>query len=762
MDEQFLECAGRAVDARNLRLDRARLLLDAITNGSLDFVRPVECHQRESVEGQLGDEIVVFDLDIQRPQLTVHDIRYVERVAAVFPAGDDNYPEVLALRSDFPYVPHVNLRAEEFPRSLCLYDQAWEVVRARWTAPSFIERIRRWLADTATGTLHRDDQPLEPLIFGTGYSLVIPIDAVKVRGETAQKLDVELVQTGENRGTLIARKSQAPRQPGEMPKFIAAFFVADARQHGVIRRAPRNLDELASFVRGEGFDLIAELRQRVKQWKDDGCLDASLIIVIAFPLQRTSQGEAEINDIWAFLTSSTVFEVGKRLGIWDRMIVRNKPVVALMMSADESCRGGDIGIDVLRPQFSFSRESAARASGVEPDRRKIAAVGAGALGSQIIINLVRGGFGAWTIIDEDDFMPHNQARHALPAWCVGSSKAQAIAVLIEASYQEDMPTQFMAANVLRPGDQKEKIESAFKEAELILDCSASVPVSRFLAGYPETKARRASLFLNPLGTDLVCLGEGQSRSVPLDCLEMQYYRAIVRDDRLEGHLAANPDKSRYARSCRDVSFTLPTHVVSIHAGIGAQAVRNVTSTEEASIGIWRCDAATCQVKVFQVQVHAVRRARLGDWTLVMDEWLLEELQRLRAAKLPNETGGMLLGAYDLPQKIVYVVDTVPSPPDSQEWPTLYIRGCEGLKGLVDAITAMTAGQLEYVGEWHSHPDQCPCLPSADDLTVFSWMTESLSAAGLPALMAIMGEHNASMWFLGNMERDGGWDPRQGD
>jgi proteasome lid subunit RPN8/RPN11 len=69
-------------------------------------------------------------------------------------------------------------------------------------------------------------------------------------------------------------------------------------------------------------------------------------------------------------------------------------------------------------------------------------------------------------------------------------------------------------------------------------------------------------------------------------------------------------------------------------------------------------------------------------------------------------------------------------------------------------------QLEYVGEWHSHPDGCSCLPSDDDGKVFMWMTDRMSAAGLPALMTIIGEYDSSMWFLGKMETDRGWQPRR--
>jgi Prokaryotic E2 family A/Prokaryotic homologs of the JAB domain/ThiF family len=760
MEPTFLDPGGIAVDPRSLSVPRARELADAVASGTLDFVRLVDCRCRSAESAGGEAEIIVVDLDIQRPQLIVNDIRRVERVAVVLERGDDSYPEVLALRSDFPLVPHRNLRVEEFPRSLCLYDQSWEEVRTRWTACAFIERIRQWMADTATGTLHRDDQPLEPLLFGTAYRLVIPATLVAVGGEPAEKLDIEFVPTGEHRGTLIAHKPCAPRQKGGPPQFIAAMFFADARKHGVIRHAPRNLEELADFVKGDTFDLVAELRERLKQWKDDDCLDAKLIIVIAFPLLRQEGVESEITDIWAFLTMHSVFEVGKSLGVWDRVRDKNAWRVGLLLLTSDSPCGGDIGLDVLRPHFSFSRASAARASGTEPVLCKTVAVGVGALGSQVVMNLVRSGFGCWTLIDDDDLLPHNLARHALPPWCVGSPKAHAVGAIINACFEEDTPTQAIVANILRPGEHKQPIDAALAAAELILDCAASVPVARHLARQVESPARRVSLFLNPRGSDLVCLSEDRTRAMTLDCLEMQYYRAVVGDERLSGHLETNTGRVRYARSCRDVSFTLPTHLVSMHAGIGAQAVRLAIATENASIKVWRTDPVTCAVSTLDVPVHRTHRPTAGDWTLILDDWLFKRLSELRSSKLPNETGGVLIGAYDLPSKTVYVVDTIPSPPDSEEWPTLYIRGSEGLRDRVTAITSLTAGQLEYVGEWHSHPDRCSCLPSNDDSKVFSWMTDRMSAAGLPALMAIIGQGEQSLWFLGKMERDGGWEPSE--
>jgi len=74
-------------------------------------------------------EVVVFQLKIERPQRLAHKINRLEPLAAIFSRTDDRSPEVISLRPDFPSVPHLNLTSEEFPRSICLYQQTFEQTR---------------------------------------------------------------------------------------------------------------------------------------------------------------------------------------------------------------------------------------------------------------------------------------------------------------------------------------------------------------------------------------------------------------------------------------------------------------------------------------------------------------------------------------------------------------------------------------------------------------------------------------------------------
>ena len=78
-------------------------------------------------------------------------------------------------------------------------------------------------------------------------------------------------------------------------------------------------------------------------------------------------------------------------------------------------------------------------------------VGIGALGSMTLLNLARKGFGVWSIIDDDLIMPHNGARHALPAAGSGAPKVVGVKQLIDVLYEDSAIAAISRANILNPG-----------------------------------------------------------------------------------------------------------------------------------------------------------------------------------------------------------------------------------------------------------------------------------------------------------------------
>lgn len=742
MKKEFFELPGDIISASQLKVSKARDLALTLEAGSVEYAQLVECKR---ISG--NEEVVVFDVDVEVPQIRANPILPSERIAVTFEITDKAMPKTEALRGDFPRVPHLNLHLQEFPRNLCLYADRYEEVKRGWTPARFVGRIREWLALTVKGQLHQPDQPLEPVLLNYWGHIVLPHDLCSI-GKAPDRLFITKQPFGTTDKPFLLAQRVIPSEG--MQPFVVSVHRSVPHVHGIISQCPATLAHLADMVAPTGLALLEDIRERFKQWHSESQShqDFHVLIVILFPRTRTEGGTEERVDVWTFWLDGTLRTLGVRLGIWQ--VQDGK--LGLFLTPDCSKRGEDVGVAVLNTSFELTGSVASAING-QPDRTKlrIAAVGLGALGSHAVINLARSGFGSWSLIDHDLIMPHNLARHALYGPFVGCPKADGIAFVANTIVADSKPFSSFRVDVLSPGAQEESLVEALQNADVILDMSASVGVARALSGNFKSGARRISLFLTPAGDDLVLLSEESNRATTLDSIEMQYYRAVLFDERLQGHLQPPGGQQRYGQSCRDITHTLPHNLVALHAAIGAAALQEIVDQPHASITIWRCDSARNVLRVDVPPVPMIRHM-IGAWTVITDEGLLRRLRELRDDRLPNETGGVLLGSFDMERHLIYIVDSIPSPSDSEEWPTLYVRGCQGLQQAVDQSVERTNGMIEYVGEWHSHPCGASTAPSIEDLQVFSWLTELMNRDGLPAVMNIVGDSGRLSCFVGEIEK----------
>ena len=731
MEDRYLSVDGEATAPEGLTFPKARDLAVRLSAETIPHAVLVECRQQD------GAETVVFDVRVQVPSRRVHPIQRCERVAVTFNDGDHDLPSVEALRRRFPQVPHLNLHIQEYPRSLCLYDERYEELKRSWTSTRFVQRVRWWLELTARGELHRDDQPLERILMDYSGWIVLPPD---LSMDVAERLFVTRAYTDRMGRWFLLTKRQAAPDGRTSAQVVVQVQCCEPRTHGVINRRPVNLADVATMAEAGDFDVIARLREALPVWKEQFA-ESQVVLVLVFPKARTEGGPVEDHDVWSFVIGQSVRQIGIGLGIWEEIDGN----LATLLEVDDEKRGQGIAVDVLNPCFELTRDLAARLNErpMAIDAR-IVGVGLGALGSQVVINLARAGFGRWTVIDPDRLMPHNLARHALSGDFVGLSKAEAVAYAAGTITFGDGVFVGMDADLLASREKLGEIESALSAADAILDMTASVAVQRHLArdlGFP---ARRLCAFLTPSGSDLIVLAEDVRRHIPLDTLEMQYYRALLNNHNLAGHLEAPGTPYRYGRSCGDTTAAISQDLVSLHAAIASRRLKEVMADDAPFIGVWRADGSL-GVRFVAVDVRNTTEFDLNAWTVVLDEELCERLRHFRDNELPNETGGVLLGSFDLERHILYIVDTIPSPPDSQEQIDLYIRGCKGLGAAVEDAGAKTGGMLEYIGEWHSHPPRTGTRPSDYDVAAFGWLKALMSLEGLPPVMMIVGDDDMSLF-----------------
>lgn len=274
----------------------------------------------------------------------------------------------------------------------------------------------------------------------------------------------------------------------------------------MITHQPNNIVELDAFCQNAGISLIDELFTRIHDSCAEGSagpiIAAKLVMFMVFPKKRHRDEDAESHEVWAFGCTADIKQLAVALGVMGSTAGFTGLLVGQNRPAPDVEKLKEIQVLPMRPVFTLGRSACSEFNGLSPCKQAITLIGAGALDSQIFNNLVRQGFGCWTIIDKDTLYPHNLARHALDGDSVGLPKASSLAGLANSIIDDSPPVECIIADVLNPGSARGHIEHTLNAAEIVLDASASIAVARYLALEALGNGRRVSMFLNPAGTRL--------------------------------------------------------------------------------------------------------------------------------------------------------------------------------------------------------------------------------------------------------------------
>ena len=81
MSSSFLTPPGTRIDVDALAVPKAVELANALRRRSIGFADLVETLETD------GGEVVVFDVEVELPQVRINPIKRLERIAAIFPLG---------------------------------------------------------------------------------------------------------------------------------------------------------------------------------------------------------------------------------------------------------------------------------------------------------------------------------------------------------------------------------------------------------------------------------------------------------------------------------------------------------------------------------------------------------------------------------------------------------------------------------------------------------------------------------------------------
>lgn len=724
---------GTEIYPAELKIARAKNLALAIQQHSYCKEGTLACRRRAD-----NCEVILVTLDIEIPQNPLNGIQVYEDIAIICSENDNAFPEVYALREDFKGgLPHTYLSPFEHPVALCVTEQSFTEVKHRLTEFEFLGYIFRWFSLTSEGKLHQEDQPLEPFFIPKGYVLLThPYDPEKY---------THLNRIGESN---LFELSNAP---GGQSPFHLFGFKSDPQTHGFVRRQPKILSDIGGIFKIEGTSFPIFLKRilnlRLKEFlQNQKLLKNKLAFHGLIPVNRYADDvEPSSWEYLFFLTDMSILDLGEKSGC---LYQKDGSIVPIINKDFDQEVINNIPIELYSSMLDYNPSTSALFNNIEKNDNSFILIGAGALGSQVFDQFVRMGFGTWTIIDHDNLNPHNLAKHTLDRKSVGYNKAIKVSEKANELHRMQIATPINSDFLTIKED--DSVIAKLKDSKAIIDMSTSIAVARTLArDYNDAiKTPRISSFLNPDGTDLVVLAEDKRRKFRLDFLEMQYYRCLFQEESLHDHLKYEDSlKLRYNRnSCREITNRINQTDVALNASICTKALKSIIENGKPTISIWRADKTTFEVRKYSFEPTRWMRKDVGEWKMYFDLWLLDRMKAFRYSKLPNETGGILIGSYDFQRKVIYVCDSLFAPPDSKESRSTFERGVEGLLDNYAKYLDVVDSQLFYLGEWHSHPQGCSTNPSTYDSKLYEYLYNKMSRQGSPVLMGILGDNDCTIIF----------------
>ncbi|PSB23332.1 hypothetical protein C7B76_00280 [filamentous cyanobacterium CCP2] len=698
-------------------------------------------------DGQRTAEMLVVDCTNDGvPTRNEIGILYQERIGLIFSTEETKIPEVRALRKDFPVTLHQNLVRRDEPASLCLYFEPWEVVQRSWTPQSHLNRVLWWLSETAKGTLHREDQPVEPFYFRSPFEIVLPPDFDEKIRHPDFLLTLKRVEDRVFLGCFL----QASKKRNVQLELTCLVIALQPVTHGSIEPFPHDLGTLDKQFAARGatlFNLLCtEIKRSVNGEGIPKTSDSKTLLILQIPVQRNDNSVVERNEYKAFCFNINLGQLGEACGVLTDGAdgsYYDIPSFGADLSSNDAWRS--IEIEPIEITSSLTHETARRASGIITDTAEFFGVlaGVGALGSSLADIWYREAWGTWTFVDIDYIKPHNLARHTAKHFQIGQLKANAAKQIVEENYCDGYAKASAIVDSVTNWSNVD-LKTAVESADLVVDATTTLAVPRDLA-IADLK-RSASIFLTPSGHGSVLLLEDSDRNVRLDGLEAQYYGAILNNDWGEQHLRGHQGHLWVGAGCRDVSSVISVELLQVHAATLARQVRLRCEHPDAVISVWHVEEQSGTISANKVPVAANLTVAANGWTIVWNTHLQDKARQIRSTNLPNETGGVLLGYIDQKLQTIFVVDILSAPLDSAADSSGFTRGTQGLEEQIQIAQSWTANIVSYIGEWHSHPLGISTKPSEHDIRLLSYLAEILNRDGLPGVMLIVGE-NQETWSI---------------
>ncbi|MFC1783187.1 ThiF family adenylyltransferase [Planctomycetota bacterium] len=322
--------------------------------------------------------VIRIEVQVELPSRPIeNNINSQEPILLYFPLGAEFSLEVYSGRKDFPHLPHVMRRGKKGLAELCLFRTSLADWLAGRTFEAIVYRIRKWLEDASAGLLIKPDDPYEPLwVPMVGNIVEMDIDAIREENIPWIASAKEYKADGRHYFRVFERGGNIP---------VRVFYNPDEQ---IERWAvyPISISDIEEMFNSAGFNLTSDFRSVNEQ---SGLSQFILILGVKRPKEILGR---ENSDEWiSFLFTRKKTRKGALIGARkkDRKNLTNEDIWMFKCLPVRSILTKKLAIDTSGWKSDVNND------------QLIGIIGAGALGSKVIMNLARSGMANILIIDKD-------------------------------------------------------------------------------------------------------------------------------------------------------------------------------------------------------------------------------------------------------------------------------------------------------------------------------------------------------------------------
>lgn len=723
------------------------------------------CRGFKSTEDFIGISFSLFIPLPSRGTVNNIDIREIEDVFILFSLSDFKLSAPLAFsdRSDFPSekLPHLNPVPKGFPANFCLHRGDIDEWYAEHTLFEFVERIREWLRDAAGNRLIKLGQgdffEITRITNSFGYTIYQHSDFVdkilncyKAGNPNYLFVWYEVLK----HDPLISKKNTfSIKSLGVTPTTNLVKIVELSKKINDLEDSTNNLNKhnigILLFP-PEDFilhDYLTNIPAKYSEFEEWCCL-------LNIPI-KDAISEYLTNDYQCLKGIPLTISIRR-----PRKLINTDSEIEFLnfiiyagdeFSPKENVLNPDSKVYVLENRKPITLQFARELSNSPNDASKLKTlfIGGGAVGSKLILHLAKSGHNNIIIVDDDKLSPHNLIRHSLLSGSVGKNKAEALKEEISNIFYADSFNLKIEAHVEKGQDfiRSENSLSKYKE---IIDTTASNAFQLYLSDLELPKALRCIrceiAFDGKLG---ILKKEGKNRNPRLDDLNVTLLDAAIDNPFLSQWLqdfdlklksgSFEFEEINVGVSCNSNTLKLADDIISLHTSSFSIGIKNHENSDSGIIQITEVDSnPSFSISTVELQISKINALRFknnSDWTIRIQSEVAKGIQNELVKNLPNETGGLLVGKVDAKRKIVYVTRFITAPDDSVKMPHYFKRGTKNISEQIESIRNKTGGLIDYIGEWHSHPNGGTKL-SSTDMTAVNEIRFSLDKVPYPTIIVI--------------------------